>query len=136
MRSVACASRAVMKCVPDEMLMSSRMNCSAVLARCDKVTPGGARYGLGLWRSVPGTLAVELAMFALGALIYTRATRATGPLGRWGWPALAGLLAVAFVITTLGPPPPSIDALLAAMGAMLVIVLAASIAIDRQRPAR
>ena len=101
-----------------------------------QVVPGGARHGLGLWRSVPGTLAVELGMFALGAVLYTRATRATGPIGRWGWPTLAALLAVAFVVTTMGPPPPSIDALLAAMGAMLVIVLGASIAIDRQRPAR
>ena len=59
--------------------------------------PGGARYGLGLWRSLPGTLLTELAMFAIGAWLYSRATRATGRVGRYGWPVLAGLLALGFV---------------------------------------
>lgn len=100
------------------------------------LVPGGARYGLGLWHSLPGTLAVELAMFAVGAALYTRATRATGPIGRWGWPILALLLVGAFVGATLGTPPPSIDALLATVAVMLVVVVGAAIAIDRQRPAR
>jgi hypothetical protein len=30
------------------------------------VYPGGPRFGLGLWNSVAGTMAVELAMFAVG----------------------------------------------------------------------
>ena len=100
------------------------------------VLPGGTRYGLGLWRSVPGTLAVELGMFAVGVALYTRATSATGPVGRWGWPILALLMAGSFVIATVGPPPASMSALVAAMGGLLVIVTGASIAIDRQRPSR
>lgn len=98
--------------------------------------PGSARYGLGLWRSVPGTLAVELGMFAIGAALYTRATRATGPIGRWGWPCLALLLVGGFVAATIGTPPPSIDALLVTVAATLVLVVGAAVAIDRQRPAR
>lgn len=98
--------------------------------------PGSARYGLGLWRSVPGTLAVELGMFAIGAALYTRATRATGPIGRWGWPCLALLLVSGFVTATIGTPPPSIDALLVTVAATLVVVVGAAVAIDRQRPAR
>lgn len=34
--------------------------------------PGGARYGLGLWNSVAGTMAVELSKFAAGIWIYVR----------------------------------------------------------------
>lgn len=101
-----------------------------------QLAPGGARHGLGLWGSVPATLAVELGMFAVGAALYTRATRATGPIGRYGWPALAALLTLGFVAATLGDPPPSMDALLASVGGLLVIVVGAAIAIDRQRPAR
>ncbi len=98
--------------------------------------PGGARYGLGLWRSVPGTLAIELAMFAIGAALYTRATRATGPIGRRGWPALALFLAGAFVVATVAPPPPSIGGVVVGLVATLVIAIGAAVPIDRQRPAR
>lgn len=99
------------------------------------LAPGSARYGLGLWRSLPATLVTELAMFAVGAALYTRATRATGPVGRYGWPALAGLLVLGFVGGTAGAPPPSIDALLVSVGATIVVVIAVAIAVDRQRPA-
>src|SRR3974390_2552608 len=40
---------------------------------------GGARVGFGLWNSIPGTLAVELTLFAAGLAFYVRATR---PLDR------------------------------------------------------
>jgi membrane-bound metal-dependent hydrolase YbcI (DUF457 family) len=96
--------------------------------------PGGERYGLGLWRSLPGTLITELVMFGAGAWLYTRATRATGRIGRYGWPVLAGLLAIGFVGGTVGTPPPTIDAMLVTVGATLAVVLAAAIAVDRQRP--
>src|SRR5688572_26032769 len=32
--------------------------------------PGGPKFGLGLWNSVPGTIAVETLLFALGVWIY------------------------------------------------------------------
>jgi len=98
------------------------------------LAPGSASYGLGLWRSLPGTLLTELAMFAVGAWLYTRATRATGPIGRYGWPALAGLLVLGFVGATVGKPPPSLDALLIAAGVTIAVVVGAAIAVDRQRP--
>lgn len=98
--------------------------------------PGGPRYGLGLWASRPGTLVTELAMFAAGAWRYTRATVARGSIGRWGWPALAAILAIGFVGSTLGPPPPSLDHLLLMVGVALAGVLGAAIAIERQRPSR
>jgi hypothetical protein len=92
--------------------------------------------GLGLWSSLPATLAVELAMFAIGAWLYTRATEATGAIGRIGWPILAGLLVAAFLAAELGKPPPDIHTLVVLAGVMIVVVIAASAAIDRQRPAR
>lgn len=98
--------------------------------------PGGARYGLGLWRSLPATLVVELAMFAIGAWLYTRATVARGPMGRLGWPIFAAVLVALFVYATVGAPPPTIDGVIIAAGVLLVVIIAVATAIDRQRPAR
>ncbi|HWO17725.1 MAG TPA: hypothetical protein VNO30_03080 [Kofleriaceae bacterium] len=100
------------------------------------LVPGGGRYGLGLWRSLPGTLVTELVMFAAGAWLYTRATRATGPWGRYGWPALGGVLALGFVGGTFGKPPEAIEPLLVTMGLTMALVIGVAIAVDRQRPPR
>ncbi|HEU4564564.1 MAG TPA: hypothetical protein VFS05_07945 [Gemmatimonadaceae bacterium] len=79
--------------------------------------PGGAaRYGLGLWNSVAGTLVVEIALFAAGAWLYARATRPRDGVGRWGLVGLLALLAAIYAGNLLGPPPP--DARTVAWGAM------------------
>jgi len=84
--------------------------------------PGGSGQGLGLWHSLPATLAVELAMFAAGVLIYTRATRARDRAGQLGWWAMVAVLLVLYLIGTLGAPPPSSDALIGfAFGALLLL---------------
>jgi hypothetical protein len=98
------------------------------------LVPGGARYGLGLWRSLPGTLITELLMFAAGVWLYTRATRAIGPVGRYGWPALVTLLGLGFLAAAFGEPPPSTHALLVTLAVSFAVVLGAAIAVDRQRP--
>jgi hypothetical protein len=75
------------------------------------IYPGGAKYGLGMWNSVPLTILVEFALFAAGIAIYLSATRAkdrTGNLALW---SLLGLLAVLYVASLFGPPPPSVQAL-------------------------
>lgn len=67
--------------------------------------------GLGLWYSVPATLAVELSMFAIGVAIYVRAAPArdrTGFLAFWG---LIAFLLVAYAGNVLGPPPPNVPAI-------------------------
>ena len=92
----------------------------------------GPRYGLGLWNSLPGTLIVELAMFALGAWSYASATRAKDRVGAIGWWALVAVLALAFVGATLGPPPPNADAMIEVAFAGL-IVLPVAWWIDRHR---
>jgi len=73
--------------------------------------PGSARLGLGLWNSLPATLAVEAALFALGAWIYARATRARDAVGRWAWRSFVIVLALLYVASVWGPPPPSVRAL-------------------------
>jgi hypothetical protein len=69
--------------------------------------PEGPRLGLGLWRSVPATLAVEIAMYVAGVVLYMRATLAKDRVGTWALLGLVGLLFVAYIGNVLGPPPPS-----------------------------
>jgi membrane-bound metal-dependent hydrolase YbcI (DUF457 family) len=42
---------------------------------------GGPLLGLGLWKSTPATLAVEIAMYAAGVALYATATRAKDRTG-------------------------------------------------------
>lgn len=95
--------------------------------------PGGARYGLGLWNSLPATVAVELVMFAVGVWLYTRATSGTGGWGRRGWAGLVVFLLVAYAAAEFGPPPTSIDALPVVMLAMVTLITVWAGAVDRQR---
>jgi len=67
--------------------------------------PGGPVYGLGLWNSVPATIAVEGALFAAGAWMYQRSTRAVGITGRWAFNSLVGVLLLAYVGNMLSAPP-------------------------------
>ena len=69
--------------------------------------PGSAKYGMGLWNSVPLTLLVEFGMFAVGLFLYERATRARDAVGRWGLLALVGTVVLVYVASALGGPPPS-----------------------------
>jgi len=63
--------------------------------------------GLGMWNSVPLTLIVELALFALGLALYLRGTRARDRVGSWGLWAMVVVLAAFFVGGTFGAPPPN-----------------------------
>ena len=68
------------------------------------VLPHGPYVGLGLWNSVPATLAVELTMFAAGLVLYVRG-------GGAGRRRVSFWLLIAFVLTAyfgaaFGPPPP------------------------------
>jgi membrane-bound metal-dependent hydrolase YbcI (DUF457 family) len=87
------------------------------------IAPGvETRVGLGLWNSIPGTLVVELSMFAISIAIYARATRATDGVGRWALIGLVAFLLVSYFGAAFGPPPPSIDAVnIAALVATAVL---------------
>jgi hypothetical protein len=85
------------------------------------IYPGGSKVGLGLWNSIPLTLLVEVPMFAAGAWIYLRATRARDAAGRWGFAALVVILLLIYAANAAGPPPPSVAAvsIIAFAGAIL-----------------
>jgi hypothetical protein len=71
--------------------------------------PGGAKYGLTLWNSLPATMAVETVLYAAGIWIYMTSTRPRDAIGRWAFPALAVLVAVIYVANLFGPPPPGVS---------------------------
>ena len=75
------------------------------------LVPGGREFGLGLWNSVPATVAVEAALYAAGAAIYLRSTRARDGIGRWAAGALLVVLVLISVANILGGAPPSTAAL-------------------------
>jgi LexA-binding, inner membrane-associated putative hydrolase len=76
------------------------------------LVPGSdSRFGLGLWSSIPATLAFEAALFAAAFLLYIKRTRALDRIGRWGlWGVVLFLLA-AYLGAAFGPPPPSVEAI-------------------------
>jgi hypothetical protein len=75
------------------------------------LAPGSpTRVGLGLWNSVPATIAVELLLFAGGAALYLRGTRAESRVGRWGLVALLATLVLIFAANAFGSPPPGAQA--------------------------
>jgi hypothetical protein len=67
--------------------------------------PDGPKVGLGLWNSVPGTLVVELSMYAVGVWVYLRATRARDAVGKWAFIGLAVFLLIAYLSNLAGAPP-------------------------------
>jgi hypothetical protein len=96
---------------------------------------GGPLLGLGLWRSVPATLAVEIALFAAGVALYARATQARDRSGTWAYVGLIAFLAAVYVGNALGPPPPSATAVAASALALWLIPLW-GLWIERHRQAK
>lgn len=75
------------------------------------LTPHGAeRVGLGLWNSLPGTLAVEFTIFAAGLLLYLRCTTPRDRIGSAGLWALVVFMVGVYLASVFGPPPPSATA--------------------------
>ena len=95
--------------------------------------PGSdAKVGLGLWNSLGGTLAVELALFAAGVFLYVRTTK---PLDRAGSLALWGLVAFLLLIyagNLFGSAPPGVEAIAWAGQAQWLLV-AWAYGVDRHR---
>jgi len=73
--------------------------------------PGGGKVGLGLWNSIPATIAVEVPMFMAGIWMYTRVTHPRDAVGRWAFGALVVTLLLIYVANIFSPPPPSVKAL-------------------------
>lgn len=96
------------------------------------LVPGGVRVGLGLWNSVPGTLAVEGTLFAAGVAVYAVTTRARNLSGSLGFWALVAFLVLAYAGNVLGPPPPSAKAI-GIVGLAMWLFLPWAVWIDRNR---
>jgi hypothetical protein len=73
--------------------------------------PGGPKVGLGLWNSIPWTLAVEFAMLAIALWLYVRTTQPRDRTGRYAFWAFVALAIVMYVGNLMSPPPPSTQAL-------------------------
>ncbi len=71
------------------------------------VLPHGPYAGLGLWNSIPLTVAAEVVVFGGGIWVYGNATRAVDRTGSWALWALVVFLATLWIASIAGPPPPS-----------------------------
>jgi hypothetical protein len=70
--------------------------------------PGSSQHvGLGLWNSLPLTLALEFGSLVVGAWLYLRVTRPVGRAGTWAILSLLAFLALVYLGSVFGPPPPS-----------------------------
>jgi membrane-bound metal-dependent hydrolase YbcI (DUF457 family) len=85
--------------------------------------PGGPRFGLGLWNSIPGTLAVELFMFGVGIWLYVGTTRARDRIGHYAFVAYIALLLVAYIGDRFSSPPSSVAADIAWPGVIAEVIL-------------
>ena len=75
------------------------------------VYPRGPKLGLGLWNSIPFTIAVEVLLYAAGLFVYVRSTRARTAAGRWGFLSLAVFLLVIYALNITSGAPPSVTAI-------------------------
>jgi len=84
-----------------------------VLHRPDlPILPGGEyRAGFGLWNSLAATLVIELAVFAVGLVLYLRTTTATDRIGSISLWSLVGFLLLIYAGNLFGAPPPSVAAI-------------------------
>ncbi len=71
------------------------------------LVPRGARYGLGLWNSIAGTMVVEILIFAVGVWMYVNATRAKDRIGRYAFIAYIVFLMVFYIGDRFSTPPAS-----------------------------
>lgn len=95
---------------------------------------GSERFGLGLWHSLPATLAVEVPLFAAGVYLYARATRPLDRTGTLAFGALVAFLGVVYLANLFGPPPPGVAAVAWSAQAIWLLV-AWGYWVDRHRRA-
>ncbi len=100
------------------------------------VAPSAATMvGLGLWRSVVGTVIIEGLMFVVGVWLYTTSTQARDKIGRWAWWGYVALLVVSYLSQLVSPPPPSVSALGWVAIIMSVVMVVWAWWLDRHRTA-
>jgi hypothetical protein len=93
---------------------------------------GPARLGLSVWRSLPASLALEIAVLAVGVWVYLRVTAPRDRVGRIGFAALLAFLLLVYLGSVFGPPPPS-DRAIAWSGFAMWLFVAWGAWVDRHR---
>ncbi len=84
---------------------------------------GGPLVGLGLWYSQTATIVVEGLLLALGTWLYAQQTEPVDRIGRYAFGAFIVVIAIVYVGSLLGPPPPSVSALAwSAQGLWLFVI--------------
>lgn len=100
------AAAVVGACVPTHWLLDY------IVHRPDMpLVPGGPRYGLGMWNSLPLTLAAELGVLVIGLVIYLSERRAADRTGQFALWSFVIVLVALYLASTFGPPPPNVRVL-------------------------
>jgi membrane-bound metal-dependent hydrolase YbcI (DUF457 family) len=117
------------------LLVLSHWGLDALVHRPDlPLAPwSSAMVGLNLWASRMATLAVEVPLFVIGAMLYLRAKPARRADWRF-WLLVALLLAIYFG-NVFGAPPPSVAAI-AWVGQAQWLLVACAYWVDRERSGR
>lgn len=98
--------------------------------------PGDSpRYGLALWNSIPGTIAVEGAMWIAAIALYLRTRTAQGERPGWSFWSFVVVCTLMWISGPFTPPPPSASAL-GWFGLLGWIVVPWAAWADRSRGAR
>jgi hypothetical protein len=106
------------------LLVASHWFLDLVVHRPDlPILPAGPLVGLGLWNSVPLTIAVEAPLFAFGVWRYARATTARDATGQWALVGLVAFLLAVYAGNVFGSPPPSVAAIAWVTEAQWLLVL-------------
>lgn len=102
------------------------------------LTPfGDTKVGMGVWHSLPLTLAIEALIFFGGLWIYIKNTTPVGAKGKWSLATLVTFFTVAELSNMFGPPPSnSISALFWMFVVLQVIVLGLALWVERTRTVR
>jgi hypothetical protein len=98
------------------------------------IYPGRAKYGLGMWNSVPLTIAVEYILFAAGIALYLGATHARDRAGNLAFWSLVCFLGLLYPLSLFGPPPPNVQ-ILAWSGLVMWLTVPWAAWADRHRQA-
>ncbi len=95
-----------------------------------------ARFGLGLWKSIPATLIVEGGLWLIAIIIYARATRPGNRVGTYAFWIVVVLLTLIWYGNITGPPPPSV--MVAGISSLIYfsLVVAWAYWMNRLRPAK
>lgn len=91
------------------ILVASHWVLDALVHRPDlPLYPGSSLLiGLGIWNSIPTTLALESALFCGALWLYVTTTRPVDRTGRFSFWVFVGLTGVIYVGAAVGTPPPN-----------------------------